>query len=82
MHPPRRNRTTEPQGFADRLVDWLLTHCPFTTLTVLTVLVIGPTLAPFPDPMVIAVPVVIADIAFLVMRRWASEPSVRHRTSQ
>lgn len=72
MHPPRRKRTTEPQTSADRLVDWLLTHCPFTTLTVLTVLVIGPAVGPVPDPLLVAIPVVIADIAFIAMRRWTS----------
>ena len=72
MHPPRRNRTTDPQGVADRLVDWLLTHCPFTTLTVLTVIVVGPTVGPLPDPLLVAIPVVVADVAFTVMRRWTS----------
>ncbi len=72
MHPPRRNRTTDPQGVADRLVDWLLTHCPFTTLTVLTVIVVGPTVGPLPDPLLVAIPVVVADVAFTLMRRWTS----------
>lgn len=75
MHPPRRKRATEPQSSADRLVDWLLTHCPFTTLTVLTVLVIGPAVGPVPDPMFVAVPVVVADIAFIAIRRWAPPSS-------
>ena len=69
MHPPRRKRASEPRGIADRLVDWLLSHCPFSTLTVLSLLVVGPTLGPIPDPLFIAVPVVLADLAFVVMRR-------------
>jgi hypothetical protein len=69
MHPPRRKRTSNPRGIADRLVDWLLSHCPFSTLAVLSLLVVGPTLGPIPNPLVIAVPVVLADLAFMVMRR-------------
>jgi hypothetical protein len=69
MHPPRRKRTSDPRGVADRLVDWLLSHCPFSTLAVLSLLVVGPTLGPIPNPLLIAVPVVLADLAFMVMRR-------------
>jgi hypothetical protein len=39
MHPPRRNGATERPKTADRLADWLLSHCPLTTLTLLTTLV-------------------------------------------
>lgn len=75
MHPPRRNRTSDPQGIADRLVDWLLSHCPFCTLLVLSLIVIGPTLGPIPEPLVVVVAVVFADIAFGIMRRMV----VHHR---
>lgn len=81
MHPPRPNRTIESQGPADRLVDWLLSHCPFSTLAVLSVIVLGPTLGPIADPLLIAVPIVIADIAFLVMRRLVSSHPASHSAS-
>ena len=71
MHPPRRKRTTEPQARADRLVDWLLSHCPFCTLAVLSLIVVGPTLGPIADPLLVAIPIVGADVAFVVLRRLA-----------
>lgn len=77
MHPPRPKRTSESQGIADRLVDWLLSHCPFCTLTVLSFLVIGPTLGPISEPLFVVVPVVLADIAFTIMRRMV----ISHSTS-
>jgi hypothetical protein len=81
MHPPRLRRTSEPQGIADRLVDWLLSHCPFSTLTVLSILVIGPTLGPIPQPLLIAVPVVLADVLFVIMRRMITSESHGHSHS-
>ncbi|HEY4303390.1 MAG TPA: hypothetical protein VGM82_02910 [Gemmatimonadaceae bacterium] len=80
MHPPRPKRTSDPKGIADRLVDWLLSHCPFCTLGVLSLIVLAPTLGPIGDPLVIAVPIVVADIAFLVVRRIAAHPT-SHSTS-
>lgn len=80
MHPPRRKRTAD-QGPADRLVDWLLSHCPFSTLGVLSLIVLGPTLGPIADPLFIAVPLVVADILFLVMRRIAAGHSASHSTT-
>lgn len=68
MHPPRRNTAIERAGFADRLTDWLLTHCPFTALTLLTLLVVGYNLT-VPRPVLILAPVVFADIVVNVVRR-------------
>jgi hypothetical protein len=81
MHPPRPKGTSEPQGRADRLVDWLLSHCPFCTLAVLSLIVVGPMLGPIADPVFVAVPIVLADAAFLVMRRIAGVHSDAHTTS-
>ena len=41
MHPPRPNGATERPKTADRLTDWLLTHCPLSSLTLLTMLVVS-----------------------------------------
>jgi predicted membrane protein len=68
MHPPRPERAIERVGFADRLTDWLLTHCPFTALTLLTLLVVGYNLT-VPRPVLILVPVVCADVVLNVARR-------------
>ena len=68
MHPPRPKRAIERAGFADRLTDWLLTHCPFTALTLLTLLVVGYNLT-VPRPVLILVPVACADVVLNVARR-------------
>jgi hypothetical protein len=81
MHPPRPKRTSDPRGRADRLVDWLLSHCPFCTLAVLLLIVVGPTLGPMPDPLTVAIPIVVADAAFLLMRRIAGSHAPSHSTS-
>ena len=82
MHPPRRKRTTEPQGFADRMVDWLLTHCPFCTLTVLTLVVIGPTLGPVPQPLFVGAAVIIADLIWGVIHRVTHDRIAQPRRRQ
>jgi hypothetical protein len=68
MHAPRPKRVIERAGFADRLTDWLLTHCPFTALTLLTLLVVGLSLS-VPRPVLILVPMVGADIVLNAVRR-------------
>ena len=67
MHPPRRNRATDRLGFSDRLADWLLTHCPFFALTLLTLLVVG-TPVTVSRLAVFLVPVALADVALNVGR--------------
>lgn len=52
---------------ADRLAEWLLSHCPMTTLTLLTMLV-GSAIG-IPRPWQIFAAVVIADVAINVIRR-------------
>jgi hypothetical protein len=68
MHPPRPNGAIERAGFADRLTDWLLTHCPFTALTLLTLLVVGLSLS-VPRPALILAPMIGADVVLNVVRR-------------
>jgi hypothetical protein len=81
MHPPRRKRTTsipnERTGVADRLTDWLLRHCPFTSLTVLTLLVIGSAVSPTPRRFLLVVPIM-AD-ALINLGRWGARQSRRSR---
>jgi len=68
MHPPRPNGAIERAGFVDRLTDWLLTHCPFSALTLLTILVVGLSLT-VPRPALILAPMIGADIVLNVIRR-------------
>jgi hypothetical protein len=68
MHPPRPKKATEHVGFADRLTDWLLTHCPFSALTLLTLVVVGLSLT-VPRPALILAPMVGADLVLNLVRR-------------
>jgi hypothetical protein len=68
MHPPRPKTVAERTGFADHITDWLLTHCPFTALTLLTLLVVAPTLG-VPRPLAILAVVVVADLVLNLVRR-------------
>jgi hypothetical protein len=78
MHPPRRNTASDRAGFADHITDWLLTHCPFTALTLLTLVVIAPALR-VPRPIAILGSVICADLVLNLVRRARrlkkSEPS-------
>ncbi len=66
MHPPRRNGTIEHPKLADRLADWLLTHCPLSTLTLLTLLVTSPLGVPRPWQVIASVAAV--DVMFNLVR--------------
>jgi hypothetical protein len=68
MHPLRRNSISEHPKLADRLADWLLTYCPFSTLTLLTLLVVGSTLS-LSRPYLVLAPAVVADLALNAVRR-------------
>lgn len=55
-------------GRVDRLADWLLTHCPCSSLTLLTVLVVGSAhLIPRPLPVVAGI--ISADVAINLVRK-------------
>jgi hypothetical protein len=68
MHPPRPKKAIEHAGFADRLTDWLLTHCPFSALTLLTLVVVGLSLT-VPRPVLILTPMIGADLVLNLVRR-------------
>jgi hypothetical protein len=48
---------------------------------VLLLVVVGPTVGPITDPLFVAIPIVIADAAFLVMRRLVASHSTSHSTT-
>lgn len=55
MHPSHQNGATKRPSTADRLTEWLLSHCPMSTLTLLTMLVMGATLGLYwPWPVLLA----------------------------
>ncbi len=67
-HPhPQAFEFESPAGLVDMIAEWLLTHCPFTTLTVLSTLVIG-SIITIPQPVTIAIVVPLADVLFNLIR--------------
>jgi hypothetical protein len=68
MHPPRPSRVAEYALLADDLAEWLLAHCPLSTLTILTLLVIGSTI-PITQPLAIIVIAALGDLTISLMRR-------------
>lgn len=82
MHPPRRNKATFQVNLADRVAEWLLAHCPFLTVTILMLLVVGPTFG-VSRPIVVLAGAVVADVVLSVIRRRRTvrrhRPPVRYQ---
>jgi len=68
MHPPRPSRFVEYSRLADELTDWLLARCPLSTLTILTLLVIGSTVT-ITQPLAIIVIAALGDLTISLTRR-------------
>jgi hypothetical protein len=68
MHPPRPSRAAEYAWLADDLAEWLLAHCPLSTLTILTLLVIGSTVM-ITQPVALILIAALGDLTISVMRR-------------
>jgi hypothetical protein len=79
MHPPRRNGALEHPKLADRFADWLLSHCPVSSLTLLTLLVTSPLGVPLPSWEVIAAVLVVDGVINLVRLRRRPKPAQRVR---
>lgn len=71
MHPLRPNKVSRHvlrrSGVIDRLTDWLLTRCPFTTLATLTMIVAGSSIN-VPRPAMVFIPVILADVTINLVR--------------
>jgi hypothetical protein len=74
MHPSHQNGTTERPAPTDRLTEWLLTHCPMSTLAILTMLVMGATLGVY-WPWPVLVTAVTFDLVLNLIRRRRSKRS-------
>ena len=68
MHPPRPSRVAEYAQLADELAEWLLAHCPLSTLTILTLLVIGSTVM-ITQPLALIAIAALGDLTISLMRR-------------
>ena len=74
MHPSHQQGATERLSIADRLTEWLLTHCPMSTLAILTMLVMGATLGlvwPWP---VMVMAVTFDLVLYFIRRRRSKRP--------
>jgi len=67
MHPPRPKRVLQGPQFVDHLAEWLLTHCPFTALALLILLVAGARFS-IPRPLVFVAVIALGDVAVNVIR--------------
>ena len=68
MHRPRPTSLTETAALGDQLADWLLLHCPFSTLALLTLVVLGSALQ-IAQPFVVVLVAAIADVSLSLVRR-------------
>ena len=68
MHRPRPSSLAETAALGDQLADWLLVHCPFSTLALLTLVVLGSALQ-VSQPIVVIVAAMIADVCLSLARR-------------
>jgi hypothetical protein len=68
MHPAHQIGATERQSPTDRLTEWLLTYCPMSTLTLLTLLVMGATFGIY-WPWPVLVTAVVIDLGLNLFRR-------------
>ena len=68
MHPAHQNGAINRLSPTDRLTEWLLTHCPISTLAILTMLVMGATLGVYwPWPVIVTA--VTFDLGLHYLRR-------------
>ena len=68
MHRPRPSSATESAALGEQLADWLLVHCPFSTLALLTLVVLGSALR-YSQPFVIVLLAMLADVLLIFVRR-------------
>ena len=79
MHPPRPSRAVGYALLADDLTEWLLARCPLSTLTILTLLVIGSTVM-ITQPLAIIVIAALGDLTIMLTRRIRRK-RLRHGSS-
>lgn len=79
MHASSRMHRYEPTSNVDRLAEWLLSNCPFSTLTILALLVLGFAFN-IPWPAMIVATVVGADVLLNLARRFRRGRRTRHVT--
>jgi hypothetical protein len=80
MQPTRRQRVAQQLGFGDQFAEWLIHKCPFTTLTLLSLIVIASAIT-FERPWLLIAVTALADLALSVLRRSRRRPARATRVS-
>ncbi len=68
MQPVRRKRLDPRSGIGDQFAEWLIHHCPFTTLALLS-LVVSASMVTFDRPWIIVAAAVFGDVVLSYSRR-------------
>lgn len=68
MQPVRRKRVAQHLGLGDQFAEWLIRHCPFTTLTLLSLVVIASAVT-FDRPWILVSFAALSDVALGLTRR-------------
>ena len=68
MHRPRPSSLAESAALGDQLAEWLLLHCPFSTLALLTLVVLGTALQ-LSQPLLVITAAMIADVSLSLVRK-------------
>jgi hypothetical protein len=74
MQPVRRQRVPRDLGFGDQFAEWLIHRCPFTTLTLLSLVVIASAVT-FDRPWLLVAAAISADLTLSVVRRSRRRPA-------
>jgi hypothetical protein len=80
MQPVRRQRVPQNLGFGDQFAEWLIRRCPFTTLTLLSLVVIASAVT-FDRPWLLIAAAVVADLTLSVVRRSRRRPAREMRVA-
>jgi len=80
MQPMRRQRVAQQLGFGDQFAEWLIHKCPFTTLTLLSLIVVASAFTVERPWLLIAVTAV-ADLTLSVVRRSRRRPARARRVA-
>jgi hypothetical protein len=74
MQPMRRQRVAQQLGFGDQFAERLIHKCPYTTLTLLSLIVIASAFT-FERPWLLIAVTAVADVMLSVLRRSRRRPA-------
>ena len=80
MQPMRRQRVAQQLGFGDQFAEWLIHKCPFTTLTLLSLIVVASAFT-VERPWLLLAVTAVADLTLSVVRRSRRRPARARRVA-